>query len=115
MGRYYNHKSPILVQSRITQFPPDLNLPISTYIRDPSFGAVPLWDDQGRPFGYLVSAGHGGETVNNLLSPFDAPLRMTTGRTKGMPCARSIASPSARRSLTSTNTISAASPLIMIA
>ena len=41
------------------------------------------------------------------------PDRTVTGRTKGAPCIKSIASPSARRSFTSTSTISLANPLII--
>ena len=60
-GMPFFNMTPMVVYSQtIYSFPPDLNLPESEYIHDPSFPAVPLFDDHCRHVGYLVSAGHGG-------------------------------------------------------
>ncbi len=60
-NRLYN-KTPMVLLAEIGAFPPDLNLPSSTYIHDPSFGAVALFDQLGLPWGFMSSAGHGGPT-----------------------------------------------------
>ncbi|MCK4660547.1 MAG: hypothetical protein KAV82_13585 [Phycisphaerae bacterium] len=58
-GQKYYNKTPMLLRARLDQFPPDLTLPTSVYLHDPSFGAVPLFDVDGIHVAYLLSAGHG--------------------------------------------------------
>lgn len=77
--KLYN-KTPIVVSAPIGEFPPDLGLPGSTYIHDPNFGAVPLFDENGLHWGFILSAGHGGSGVT--VPPVDAPL--------GLPCPASF-------------------------
>lgn len=55
----YN-KTPLVVKTSINSFPPNLALPNSAYLHDPDFGGVPLFDQNGLPFAWLLSAGHGG-------------------------------------------------------
>ncbi len=55
------NKTPMLLRSVLTKFPPDFGLPTSTYIHDPTFGPVPLYDKKGRLCAYLLSAGHGSK------------------------------------------------------
>ena len=66
--KFYN-KTPMLVRAEIDQFPPDVGLPRSVYLHDPSFGAVPLFNADGLHVAYLLSAGHG--TVD-ITPPPDA-------------------------------------------
>lgn len=57
------NKSPMIVRGRIDSFPPNVALPTSTYLHDPSFAAVPLIDANGVHVAYLMSAGHGAVNV----------------------------------------------------
>ncbi len=61
----YNRR-PMVVESKtpLTGFPPNLALPDSTYYHDPDFGAVLMYDGDGVPYGWLVSAGHGSGPPN---------------------------------------------------
>ena len=68
-----HNRSPLVLSSELTQFPPNFALPMSTYIHDPAFGAVPLYDTNGYLTAYLLSAGHGGST-NVATPPPDAPF-----------------------------------------
>jgi hypothetical protein len=74
--KLYNKTPMVLACQKITQFPPNVNLPTSTYIHDPTFGAVSLYDTNGVLVAYLLSAGHGADTNVSTLSP-DAPLLTT--------------------------------------
>jgi hypothetical protein len=48
----------------LTQFPPQFGLPTQTYIHDPNFPAVLLYDTaSGLPVAYLTSAGHGSPLI----------------------------------------------------
>ncbi len=58
-GMFLYNKSPMVLKSTLTQFPPFFKLPQSTYIHDPSFGPVALFDENGLFFAWLSSAGHG--------------------------------------------------------
>ena len=61
VGDFYNAHPMILRARQITQFPPDFGLPHSSYIHDPSFPAVALYNASGLHVAYLKTAGHTGE------------------------------------------------------
>ncbi len=85
--KLYN-KSPMVLSSELTQFPPDFDLPQSTYIHDPSFGPVALYDAAGNLYAYLSSAGHGSTTpstnqgFNNISNadPLTSPVCFAVDR-----------------------------------
>jgi hypothetical protein len=72
MKKVYN-KTPLLVKASINDFPPDFAFPQSLYVHDPDFGGLALFDEEGLPFGYLVSGGHGSQPGGPTL-PNDSPL-----------------------------------------
>jgi hypothetical protein len=72
-----HNTTPMVVSCQITNFPPNLKLPTSTYIHDPNFGPVALYDTNGLLVAYLLSAGHGASTNVNSLRP-DAPRLLTS-------------------------------------
>lgn len=72
--KFYN-KTPMVLRAEITQFPPDLSLPRSVYLHDPSFPPTPLFDANGLHVAYLLSAGHGSVGVTPPPAACDPPTR----------------------------------------
>ena len=65
-GGTFVNRHPLVVRRKdpLTSFPPSFGLPTETYIHDPTFPAVTLYDTtSGLPIGHLQSAGHGQTTV----------------------------------------------------
>jgi len=71
LDTYYNLTPMVLRARSIGEFPPEMTLPKNSYIHDPRFPAVPLFDECGIHKAYLMSAGHGGPVTGTTLP--DAP------------------------------------------
>lgn len=84
--KLYN-KDVMLLRSKITQFPPDFGLPSSTYIHDPNFPPVPLYDSTGKLICYLTSAGHGSPDSTTVFphtpkpDPWKCPIHFCVDAT----------------------------------
>lgn len=76
--KFYNLQPMCVQKKRMNQFPPILGLPQASYIHDPTFQAVPLYDDDEVQWGYLLSAGHGGDTSGASASGLSAPLMISS-------------------------------------
>lgn len=75
--RFYN-KTPMVLRAEITHFPPDLSLPRSVYLHDPSFGATPLFDEDGLHVAYLLSSGHGAVDIQPPPLECDVPTLLSS-------------------------------------
>ncbi len=56
--KFYN-RTPIFIRATIKSFPPKIELPTTTYLHDPSYPPVPLFNADRIHVAYLQSAGHG--------------------------------------------------------
>ena len=75
--KFYN-KTPTVLRAEITQFPPDLSLPRSVYLHDPSFPPTPLFDANGIHVAFLLSAGHGSVGVTPPPAACDPLTRLAS-------------------------------------
>lgn len=77
LGNFYYNLQPMVIQKKfLSGLPPTLALPQDDYIHDSTFSGVLLFDDSARQWGWLLSAGHGGNVSGAALRSVNSPLML---------------------------------------